>query len=48
MSENGKGDKPRPLSVDRETFETNWERAFGRMITKKKETKDDDDDATSR
>lgn len=30
MSENknGKGDKPRPLSVDQETFASNWERAF--------------------
>lgn len=34
MSENGKGDKPRPLSIDRDTFEKNWERAFGRKITK--------------
>lgn len=25
---NGKGDTPRPLSVDRETFEGNWERIF--------------------
>lgn len=25
----GKGSKPRPLSVDRQTFESNWERAFG-------------------
>lgn len=25
---NGKGDTPRPLSVDRETFESNWERIF--------------------
>jgi len=26
---NGKGDKPRPISVDQETFASNWERAFG-------------------
>jgi len=45
MSENGKGDKPRPISVDRDTFEKNWERAFGRKITRKK--KDDDDDTPS-
>jgi len=25
---NGKGDVPRPLSVDRETFARNWERIF--------------------
>jgi hypothetical protein len=28
MSENGKGDKQRPLSVDQETFSNNWDRAF--------------------
>ena len=26
---NGKGDTPRPLSVDSKTFEDNWERVFG-------------------
>lgn len=26
---NGKGDKPRPFSVNREEFESNWERVFG-------------------
>jgi hypothetical protein len=25
---NGKGDSPRPLSVDSETFANNWERIF--------------------
>jgi len=28
MSENGKGSKLRPLSVDQKTFSDNWERAF--------------------
>lgn len=27
---NGKGDSPRPLSVDSETFTNNWERIFGK------------------
>lgn len=27
---NGKGDSPRPLSVDQKTFSNNWERAFGK------------------
>lgn len=27
---NGKGDKPRPLSVDMETYTNNWDRIFGR------------------
>lgn len=29
MSTGGKGDKPRPLSVDRKTFENNWDAIFG-------------------
>lgn len=28
MSENGKGDKQRPLSVGQEIFTSNWERTF--------------------
>lgn len=26
----GKGDKPRPIKVDRETFESNWDRIFNK------------------
>ncbi len=26
---NGKGDTPRPLSVDQQTFANNWDRIFG-------------------
>lgn len=33
MSENGKGDKQRPLSVDQKTFSDNWERAFSTQET---------------
>jgi hypothetical protein len=29
-NQSGKGDKPRPYSVDPTTFESNWERTFGR------------------
>lgn len=25
----GKGSKPRPIEVDRKTFESNWDRIFG-------------------
>lgn len=32
-NQNGKGDKPRPLSVDVETFTNNWERIFGKKGT---------------
>lgn len=28
--QNGKGDKQRPLSVDRETFASNWNQAFSK------------------
>lgn len=30
MSGNGKGDTPRPISVDQQTFVSNWERTFGK------------------
>lgn len=26
----GKGDKPRPLSVDQKTFDSNWDRIFNK------------------
>ena len=28
MSDGGKGSKPRPFSVDQETFDNNWNRVF--------------------
>jgi hypothetical protein len=28
MSDGGKGSAPRPFSVDRETYENNWDRIF--------------------
>lgn len=30
MSDGGKGSRPRPFSVDRKTFEDNWDRIFGK------------------
>lgn len=30
MSDGGKGSKPRPFSVDRKTFDANWDRIFGK------------------
>jgi hypothetical protein len=30
----GKGSKPRPFSVDKKTFEDNWERIFGKANEK--------------
>lgn len=29
---NGKGSSPRPISVDQETFASNWEKAFGTRV----------------
>ena len=29
MSDGGKGSKPRPLGVDKETFDNNWDKIFG-------------------
>lgn len=40
--EAGKGSKPRPFSVNRNTFESNWDRIFGdkmKIATKPKTTK---------
>ncbi len=28
MSDDGKGDNPRPMDVDRQTFENNWDAIF--------------------
>lgn len=28
MSDGGKGSKPRPFSVDQETFNSNWDKVF--------------------
>jgi hypothetical protein len=40
MSQNGKGSKPRPKSVDQKTWEKNYERIFGvRRIQKTKRSK---------
>lgn len=30
MSDGGKGSKPRPLGIDRKTFDSNWDRIFNR------------------
>ncbi len=37
MSQNGKGDKSRPLSIDKKQFNKNWQKTF----SKKKEKKDE-------
>ena len=35
----GKGSRPRPYSVDRKTFESNWDKIFGKKKTKSKKGK---------
>jgi len=37
---NGKGDTPRPLSVPRKEFESNWDLAFGQKSEKVPELKE--------
>ena len=32
MGDGGKGSKPRPLSVDLQTFDDNWSKIFGKKI----------------
>lgn len=31
----GKGSRPRPYSVDRKTFDSNWDKIFGKKSKKK-------------
>ena len=30
MSDGGKGSSPRPFSVDKQTFDNNWDKIFGK------------------
>lgn len=38
----GKGSKPRPYSVDRKTFDKNWDAIFGKKDNKNKTPKESD------
>lgn len=42
MSDGGKGSSPRPFSVDKKTFDSNWDAIFG----KKKEPNYEPDDGS--
>jgi hypothetical protein len=35
MSQNGKGSKRRPKTIDQKTWDKNWERIFGKKNDKK-------------
>lgn len=35
----GKGSRPRPFTVDRKTFEDNWDKIFGKKKIKSKNKK---------
>ena len=37
MSDGGKGDKPRPLSVPKEEFDNRWEVIFGKKKPKEEQ-----------
>ena len=41
MSDGGKGDSPRPLSVDQNTFASNWEATFGKKKKSEEEKFDE-------
>ena len=36
----GKGSRPRPYSVDRKTFEKNWDKIFKKSLKQTKKLKD--------
>ncbi len=36
----GKGDRPRPYSVDQKTFDSNWDAIFGKKENKSSEYED--------
>ena len=40
----GKGSSPRPYSVDRPTFEDNWDKIFGKKAEERSDKSIDDDD----
>lgn len=39
MSQNGKGDKRRPKSVDYQTWQKNWDKIFGKKTKEKQNDK---------
>lgn len=41
MSDGGKGSKPRPIVIDRKTFEKNWDRIFNKPKSKECSWKED-------
>ena len=43
MSNGGKGSRPRPYTVDRKTFENNWDAIFGDKQKKQEQDKDTQD-----
>ena len=44
MSDGGKGSSPRPFSVDRSTFESNWDAIFGKKSQREFEVNSPDPD----
>lgn len=41
MSDGGKGSAPRPFSVDRKTFENNWDAIFGKKQPEQRKEEND-------
>lgn len=48
MSDGGKGSRPRPYSVDQETFQSNWEKAFGKKTPQEVQDAQNEDDEFKR
>jgi len=45
---NGKGDRARPISVDSKTFDSNWDRIFGKKEVKHEEDRPSKTDALTK
>jgi hypothetical protein len=47
MSHGGKGDTPRPYSVDQNTFASNWEATFGKKKSEESSSKENTESEVS-
>ena len=45
MSDGGKGSSPRPFGVDQNTFQSNWEKTFGKKTQQEIDDAKAEDDA---
>ena len=45
MSDGGKGSSPRPFSVDKKTFDNNWDKIFGKKTPQEMDDAKAEDEA---